>query len=110
MESVKKIFKNISTKEQMGIIAKPFLSNKGHLENVDIMLNRNHKIICNDHELVKVFNEHYIKIIEKSGGEQPTNITEEHSFDNNKQAIEIICNSYRNRPSILKIRCAITVN
>ena len=43
------------------------------------------------------------------GGEKPTNITEEYSFDNDKQAIEIICNSYKNHPSILKIRSAITV-
>ena len=90
-------------------IIKPFLSNKGHLENVDIMLNHNNKIVCNDHELVKVFNEHYINIIEKLGGEKPTNITEEYSFENDKQAIEIICNSYKNHPSILKIRSTITV-
>ena len=73
------------------------------------MLNHNNKIICNDHELVKVFNEHYINIIEKSGGEKSTNITKEYSFDNDKQAIEIICNSYKNHPSILKIRSEITV-
>ena len=33
-------------------------------KNVDIMLNHNNKIICNDHELVKLFNKHYINIIE----------------------------------------------
>ena len=49
------------------------------------MLNHNNSIICNDHELVKIFNEHYINIIEKSGGEKPTNITEEYSFDNDKK-------------------------
>ena len=73
------------------------------------MLNHNNKIVCNDHELVKVFNEHYINIIVKSGDEKLTNITEKYSFDNDKQAIEIICNSYKNHPSILKIRSAITV-
>ena len=99
--------RNIVTNRNFCKIIKPFLSNKGHLEN--IMLNYNNKIICNDHELVKVFNEHYINIIEKSGGEKPTNITEEYSFDNDKQAIEIICNSYKNHPSILKIRSEITV-
>ena len=59
------------------------------------MLNYKNKIFCNDQELVKVFNEHYINIIEKLSGEKPTNITEEYSFDNDKQAIEIICNSYK---------------
>ena len=73
------------------------------------MLNHNNKILCNDHEIVKVFNEHYINIIKKLSGEKPTNITEEYSFDNDKQAIEIIHNSYKNHPSILKIRSAITV-
>ena len=56
-----------------------------------------------------VFNEHCINIIDKSGGEKPTNITEEYSFENVKQAIEVICNSYINHPGILKIRSAITV-
>ena len=93
--------RNIVTNRNFWKIIKPLLSNKGHLENVDIMLNHNNKIICNDHELVKIFNEHYINIIEKSGGEKPTNITEEYSFDNDKKAIEIICNSYKNHPSIL---------
>ena len=74
------------------------------------MLNHNKKIICNDHELmIKVFNKHYINIIEKSGGEKPTNKIKEYSFDNDKQAIDIICNSYKNHPSILKIRSTITV-
>ena len=73
------------------------------------MLNHNNKIICNDHKLVKVFNKHYINIIEKSGGEKSTNITEEYSFDNDKKATEIICNSYKNHPSILKIGSKITV-
>ena len=48
------------------------------------MLNHNYKIICNDHELVKIFNEYYINIIGKSGGEKTTNKTKEHSFDNDK--------------------------
>ena len=72
------------------------------------MLNHNNKIISNDHELVKVFSEHYINIVEKSGGEKPTNITKEYSFDNDKQAVDIICKSYKNQPSILKTRSTIT--
>ena len=73
------------------------------------MLNHNNKVICNDHKLVKVFNGHYTNIIEKLGGEKPTNITKEYSFDNDKQAIDIICNSHKNSPGILKNRSTITV-
>ena len=72
------------------------------------MLNHNNKVISNDHELVKVFNEHYINIIEKLGGGKPTNITKKYCFDNDKQAVDIICNSYKNHSSILKIRITIT--
>ena len=100
---------NIVTNRNFWKIIKPFLSKKGHLEIDDIMLTHNNKIVCNDHEPVKVFNEHYINIIEKPGGEKSINITKEYSFDNDKQVIEIICNSYKNHPSILKIRSAITV-
>ena len=72
------------------------------------MHNHNNKIICNDHELVKVFSEHYINIIGKSGGEKPTNIIKEYNLDNDKQAVDIICKSYKNHPSILKIRSAMS--
>ena len=83
---------------------KPFLTNKGHLENAEIMLIQDKKIISNENKRVKVFNKHYINIIEKSGGQKPTNIAKSHSIDNNRQAVELICNSYRNHLSILKIK------
>ena len=89
---------NIVTNRNFWKIIKPFLSNKGHLKNVDIMLNHINKINCNGHELVKVFNEHYINIIEKLDGEKPTTMTKEYSFDNAKQAADIICNSHK-KPS-----------
>ena len=74
------------------------------------MLNHNNKIISNDHEPVKVFNEHYINITEKSVGEKLTNITKEYSFDNEKQAVCVICNSYKKHSSIMKIEIIITAN
>ena len=64
------------------------------------MLIQDKKIISNANELVKVFNKHYINIIEKSGGQKPTNIAKRHSIDNDRQAVELICNSYRNHPSM----------
>ena len=79
---------------------------KGHLGNVDIMLNHSNKIISNDHGLVKFFNEHYINVIEKSRGEKPTNIN--NTAYNDKQAVDITFNSCENHPSLLKIRTTIT--
>ena len=59
---------NVVTDRNCWKIVKPFRSNNYHSENADIMLNHNNKIVCNDHKLVKFFNEHYINITEKSGG------------------------------------------
>ena len=107
-KSIRKYFNkiangNIETNRNFQKIIKPFLSNKGHLETVDTVLNHDNKIICNDHELVKVLNEYYINIIEKSGDEKPTNITKEYSFDNDNQAIKIICNSYKTFPAFKQL-------
>ena len=68
------------------------------------MLIQDKNIISNENELVKVFNKQYINITEKSGGQKPTNIGKSHSIDNDRQTVELICNSYRNHPSILKIK------
>ena len=60
-------------------------------------------VFSNEHELVKVFNKHFITI-EKSGGQKPTNTAKNHAIDNYKQAVELICNSYINHSSILKTK------
>ena len=52
---------------------KPFITNKGHLENAEIMLIQSENIIPTENEPVKVFNKHFINIIEKSGGQKLTN-------------------------------------
>ena len=69
-----------------------------------MMLIQDKKIISNENELVKVFNKHYVNIIKKSGGQKTTNIAKGRTIDNDKQAVEFICNSYRNHPSILGIK------
>ena len=66
------------------------------------------KALANENELVKVFNKHYVNIIENCGGQKRTNIAKRKFLDNNKQAVELIWNSYRNHPSILKIKSNIT--
>ena len=69
------------------------------------MLIQDKKIISNENELVKVFNKHYINIIDKSGGQKTTNIAKSRTIDNDKQTVELICSSYSNHSIILEIRC-----
>ena len=50
---------------------KPFLTNKGCLDNCDTMLRGDNKMITNDKRLDKLFNEHYINTAECSSGLKP---------------------------------------
>ena len=85
-------------------IIRPFLTNKGHLENAEIMLIQDKKVISNKNKLVKDFSKHYINIVETSGGQKPTNTAQCHTIDNNKLTVKLIYNSCRNHPNILKIK------
>ena len=50
---------------------KPFLTNKGFLENSDIMLINDEGMVTDDTTLAKTFNEHYINIVERSSVLKP---------------------------------------
>ena len=113
MKSIRHYFNKIGMENKVKNInfwkiIRPFLTNKWHLENAEIMFIQGKKIISNEHELVKAFSKHYINIIEKSGGQKPTNTAKNYTIDNDKQVVELTCNSYRNHPSILKININIT--
>ena len=72
-----KITKNgIVTNKNFWKTMKPFLTNKGNLENPEIMLQDKRNIVSDESVLVKTFNEHYINIVEKSCCEKPTNISQ----------------------------------
>ena len=75
----KKYFSNITSKaivtnREFGKTMKPFLTNKGYLANCDIMLRDDNKMITDDKRLAKLFNEHYINIIEQPTGLKPEKI------------------------------------
>ena len=53
---------------------KPFLTNKGCLDNSEIILRVDNKMITDDKRLAKLFNEHYINIVEQSSGLKPEKI------------------------------------
>ena len=53
---------------------KPFHTNKGCLDNSDIMLRGDNEMITDDKRLAKLFNGHYINIVERSIGLKPEKI------------------------------------
>ena len=57
-------------------LVKPFLSNKGGLSGNDIALVKEGKVITDDYALTEIFNDHYVKIVEKTSGKKPSNLAE----------------------------------
>ena len=47
---------------------KPLMTNKGVLTSNAIIIEENNKLISDEKELVKIFNNHYINIVENTMG------------------------------------------
>ena len=93
--------KGLTTKKSFWKFMKPFLTNKGFTGNNDITLIHQNKIISDEKQLTKLFNSYYINIVEKGSGTK----TFETDFENSSvQSVRHIVNSYKNHPSIIKIK------
>ena len=83
--------RGITTNKDFRTFIKLVLTNKGFLDNKDITLIEENKIITSKRELPKIFNEYYINIVEKSSRIKPRDFFRE------------IVKFYENHPSILQI-------
>ena len=112
-KAIKQYFSNITSK---GIVTnkefwktiKPFLTNKGCLENSDIMLINDDEMVTDDKTLAKTFNEHYINIVERSSGLKPEKTEFDNSLNTSKNIIHSIIDRYKNYPGILKIKSEVS--
>ena len=85
-KAIKQYFSNITSE---GIVTnkgfwkriKLFLTNKGCIENSDIMLINDDEMVTDDKTLAKTFNEHYINTVESSSGLKPEKIEFENSLN-----------------------------
>ena len=96
--------KGIMTNKQFWKTMKPFLTNKGCLENNDIILLDGEEMITNDRILAKRFNEHYINIVERSSGFKPSKMSFSAESRINNHFLKSIANQYKDHPSIVNIR------
>ena len=90
----------VQTNKDFWKLIKPYLTNKGFLENLEIMLTENNKIVTEEKEPVRIFNYHYVNIVERSCGTKPTNVAKEQEMKDNKEVVEVICKSFANHESI----------
>ena len=82
-------------------LVKPFPSNKGGLHGTDITSVNEDKIITDDRELVKVFND--LNIVEKSSWKKPSSIAENAPSSDDRCIVRLILQQYQNHPSVLAI-------
>ena len=113
-ETIKVYFNNVTktgvqTNTDFWKLIKPFLTNKEFLENAEIMLAEMDKIVTEEKELVRIFNDHYINIVERPCGTKPTNVAKEQEIENKKsnwnwKAVEVFFKSFANHESIKAIK------
>ena len=70
-KAVKSHFKTVAcngvtNNKEFWKIIKPFITNKGGLNNNEIILIENEKIISEEKQLTGIFNDHYINIVEEN--------------------------------------------
>ena len=92
------------TNKQFLKTTKPFLKNKGCLENNDIILLDSEEMIINDRILTKRFNEHYINIVECSSGFKPSIMSFSAESRINNHSLNSIANQYKDHPVIVNKR------
>ena len=74
------------------------------LENAEIVLAEKDEIVTEEKELARIFNGHYINIVERSCGTKPTNLAKEQEIGDNRNAIQVICKSFVDHESIKAIK------
>ena len=53
------------------------------------MLTEKDKTVIEEKELVRIFNDRYINVAERSCGRKPTNVSKEQEIEDNKKAVEV---------------------
>ena len=82
---------------------KPFFTNKGSFPNDSITIkDENGNFIDDERELVEMFNNHYINIVEKTSGKPPADSFK--NYTNNRDILLEVIKKYEHHPSIKTIK------
>ena len=81
-------------------IVKSFLINNGFISNNFIGIENEGNLICNEQELVELFNEHHINKVEKSSGEKPLSLGNSSDASQDEMTDKEIISIYSDHPSI----------
>ncbi len=85
-------------------LLKPYMTNKGALSSDDIILFENGEFVNEDSKLSDIFVDFYTNIVEHTTGNPPKDISSSTGGESTDTIITRIIESYKNHPSIAKIR------
>ena len=80
------------------------MTSNGCISNDFVGIENDGNLICNKQELVELFNEHYINIVEKSSGKTPLSLGNFSDVSQDEMTVKEIISVYNNHPSIRKIK------
>ena len=104
-KSKKKATKDeIMSNEKFQSTVKPFLTNKGCISNDFISVEKDGDLISNEKELVELFNQNHINIIENSSGKKPSSLGDCLNVSQDELTVKENISVYSNHPSIQKIK------
>ena len=92
------------TKELSKTIMTTFLTNKGNFSNYYITIEKDEELISNEKELIELFNESYVDIVEISSGKKLASIGNSDNRSSNEINLEQILKSYSSHSSILRVK------
>ena len=92
----------IMTNKKFWKIMKPLMTNKGVLSSNAIIIEENNKLISDEKELVEIFNDHYINIVENTLGKKPISLGDPNDPTKDNETVLLIIDKYKDNPIIKK--------
>ena len=83
---------------------KPFLTNKGYISNDFISIAKDGELISNEKELVELYNENYINIVENTSGTKPSSLGNCSNKSCDEMIVKEVISVYSSHPSIKRIK------
>ena len=94
----------IMTSKKCWCTVKSFLTNNGCTYNNFIGIENEGNLICNEQDLVELFNKHYINIVEKSSGKKPLSLGNSSDASQDEMTVKEIISIHSNHLSIRKVK------
>ena len=94
----------VMTNREFWKVFKPLLTNKGFLSSNTIILEEDGKLVSDEKELVEIFNNHYVNIVQNATGVQPKVMGDPSNPEKDEETVNHILEAFKDNPIIIKIK------